>query len=91
MSNLEVRSHTAVFSQFAIKFEEQVNAAKGKSKGATVAERVKSSKMDLSKKQREDMKFKWVNYPEWAEYRLGNKSGEMTILEPTYIPSLNTK
>ena len=84
MSNLEVRSHTAVFSQFAIKFEEQVNAAKGKSKGATVAERVKSSKMDLSKKQREDMKLKWVNYPEWAEYRLGNKSGEMTILEPTY-------
>ena len=47
--------------------------------------------MDLSKKQREDMKLKWVNYPEWAEYRLGNKSGEMTILEPTYIPSLNTK
>lgn len=88
-NGIQVSSHTAVFSQFAIKYEEQVNLANAKNKGSTVAERVKNSKLDLTEKQRSDMKLRWIPYPEWAEYKLGIKTGNMTVLEPVYIPGLN--
>ena len=48
-AGIKVRSHTAVFSQFAIKYEEQLNLAKAKGKGSTVGERVKNSKLNCSK------------------------------------------
>ncbi len=88
-AGIKVRSHTAVFSQFAIKYEEQLNLAKAKGKGSTVGERVKNSKLNLTDKERSDMKTRWIPYPEWAEYKLGIKTGNMTVLEPVYAPRFN--
>ena len=88
-TGIKVHSHTAIFSQFAIKYEEQLNLAKAEAKGSTIAERVKNSKLNLTDKERSDMKKRWILYPEWAEYKLGIKTGNMTVLEPIYAPGLN--
>ena len=88
-AGIKIRSHTSVFSQFAIKYEEQLNLAKAEGKGSTVGERVKNSKLNLTDKERSDMKERWIPYPEWAEYKVGIKSGNMTVLEPIYVPGLN--
>lgn len=80
----KVRSHTAIFSKFAGDFEEQINATRAAETGVSRAIRVENSKVLLTKEERADMRLKFVPYPDWAEYRLGNKSSKMTVLKPEY-------
>ena len=80
----KVRSHTANFSKFAIEFEKQVNETRAAQTRVSRAIRVENSKVHLTKEEREVMRLKFVPYPEWAQYRLGNKSCKTTVLKPEY-------
>ena len=82
----KVRSHTANFSKFAIEFEEQVNETRAAQTRVSRAIRVENSKVHLTKEEREVMRLKFVPYPAWAQYRLGNKSCKTTVLKPEYSP-----
>ena len=43
-------------------------------------------KMTFTAEERADKKIKYLDYPEWVEYKVGNKQGKMTVLVPDQVP-----
>ena len=44
-------------------------------------------KLTLTEEERADFKIKYLDYREWVDYKVGNKQGKLTVLDPEGVPN----
>ena len=67
-----------------VDFEKKVaifSVNKSKKSSNPRIETMVNNKLDFTEVERADMKRKYLDYPEWVEYKVGNKHGKMTVLK----------
>ena len=47
---------------------------------------MEDNKKSFTEEERADKKIKYLDYPEWVEYKVGNKRGKLTVLVPDQVP-----